>query len=168
MASCVNSQASLLRLLRLRNRQGKPGSGDKVGASPSVRSIHDVFDGYRLEGYPPRQADHQAATRIKRERVGYGSGLGIPDVTDAGKDERRISRFVAECVEGAKKLYVDILVLAVKVREVGGHADLFIDIEGWQHVPTVGTCPITGRSFGGLVDIPGPYGTPLLGETRPG
>src|SRR5260370_4193902 len=57
MASCSHSQASLFRLLRLlRNRQCKSGSGDRIVANVIVRSIHDVFDGYGLERYPPRQA----------------------------------------------------------------------------------------------------------------
>ncbi len=33
-------------------------------------------------------------------------------------------------------VYVDILTLAVKVREVGKHANLFVDLEGRQHGAT--------------------------------
>src|SRR5260370_42282510 len=76
--------------------------------------------------------------------MAYGSGAGGPDVTRASKDEGRQPRFVAESVKNAVELYVDIFVLAVKVREVGKHANLSVDVEGGQHIPAVRTCPITG------------------------
>jgi hypothetical protein len=47
-------------------------------------------------------------------------------------------------VKEVVELYVDIFALAVKVREVGKHANLSVDVEGGQHIPAVRTCPITG------------------------
>jgi hypothetical protein len=94
--------------------------------------------------------------------VAYGSRVGIPDETGAGKDERRIPRFVAESVRNAVKFYVDVLGLAVKVREVGKHANLLVDVEGRQHVPAVSTCPMGSRTFRDLVNVPTPYRTPVL------
>ena len=32
-----------------------------------------------------------------------------------------------------------------------------LDVEGWQHVPAVSTCPMAGRAFSELADVPGPY-----------
>jgi hypothetical protein len=52
---------------------------------------------------------------------------------------------------------MDILTLAVKVREVGKHANVFVDVEGRQHVPAVSTRPMAGGAFGELADVPAPY-----------
>ena len=60
--------------------------------------------------------------------MAYSSGAGGPDVTRASKDEGRQPCFVAESVKNAVELYVDIFVLSVKVREVGKHANLFVDV----------------------------------------
>jgi len=79
--------------------------------------------------------------------MAYGSGAGGPDVTRASKDEGRQPRFVAESVKNAVELCVDIFVLAVKVREVGKHANLSVDVEGGQHIPAVRTCPIYGDTW---------------------
>ena len=79
--------------------------------------------------------------------MAYGFGAGGPDVTRASKDEGRQPRFVGESVKNAVELYVDILVLAVKVREVGKHANLSVDVEGGQHIPAMRTCPIAGGTF---------------------
>jgi hypothetical protein len=40
-------------------------------------------------------------------------------------------------VRKTKKVNVDILALAVKVREVSGNANLLVDVESWEHVPAV-------------------------------
>jgi len=85
--------------------------------------------------------------------MAYGSGAGGPDVTGASKDEGRQPRFVAESVKNAVELYVDIFALAVKVREVGKHANLSVDVEGGQHIPAVRTCPITGGTFCELGEV---------------
>jgi hypothetical protein len=78
------------------------------------------------------------------------------------KDERRIPSSVAESVIDAVKLYVEVCALAVKVREVGKHTNLLVDVEGRQHVPAVKTCPMARVAFRDLVKIPTPYRTPLL------
>jgi hypothetical protein len=52
---------------------------------------------------------------------------------------------------------MEILALAVKVREVGKHANFFVDVEGPQRVPAMSTCPMAGRPFGELVDVPASY-----------
>ena len=88
--------------------------------------------------------------------MAYGSGAGGPDVTRASKDEGRQPRFVAESVKNAVELYVDIFVLAVKVREVGKHANLSVDVEGGQHIPAVRTCPITGGTLCELGEVTAP------------
>jgi len=93
--------------------------------------------------------------------MAYGSGAGGPDVTRASKDEGRQPRFVAESVKNAVELYVDIFVLAVKVREVGKHANLSVDVEGGQHIPAVRTCPITGGTLCELGEVTASYRSPV-------
>ena len=93
--------------------------------------------------------------------MAYGSGAGGPDVTRASKDEGRQPRFVAESVKNAVELYVDIFVLAVKVREVGKHANLSVDVEGGQHIPAVRTCPITGGTLCELGEVTASYRSPF-------
>ena len=85
--------------------------------------------------------------------MAYGSGAGGPDVTRASKDEGRQPCFVGESVKNAVELYVDIFILAGKVREVGKHANLSVDVEGGQHVPAVRTCPITDGTLCELGEV---------------
>jgi hypothetical protein len=70
-------------------------------------------------------------------------------------------------VKNAVKFHMDVLVIAdkvrtltVKVREIGKHAHLLIDVEGRQHVPTMSTRPMAADSRD-LVDVSGPNRTPL-------
>ena len=93
--------------------------------------------------------------------MAYGSGAGGPDVTRASKDERCQPRFVAESVKNAVELCVEIFVLAVKVREVGKHANLSVDVEGGQHIPAVRTCPITGGTLCELGEVTASYRSPV-------
>ena len=93
--------------------------------------------------------------------MAYGFGAGGPDVTRASKDEGRQPRFVAESVKNAVELYVDIFILAVKVREVGKHANLSVDVEGGQHIPAVRTCPITGGTLCELGEVTASYRSPV-------
>jgi hypothetical protein len=65
-------------------------------------------------------------------------------------------------VINAVKFYVEVCALAIKVREVGKHANLLVDVEGRQHVPAVKTCPMARVAFRDLVEIATPYRTPLL------
>jgi hypothetical protein len=101
--------------------------------------------------------------------MSYSARIRVPNEARANKDERRKPRFVMESVKNAVKLYVDVLVVAdkvrtltVKVREIGKHAHLLIDVEGRQHVPTMSTGPMAADSRD-LVDVSGPQGTPLGG-----
>jgi hypothetical protein len=93
--------------------------------------------------------------------MAYGSGAGGSDVTRASKDEGRQPRFVAESVKNAVELYVDIFVLAVKVREVGKHANLSVDVEGGQHIPAARTCPSTGGTLCELGEVTASYRSPV-------
>jgi len=94
--------------------------------------------------------------------VGYGSRVRIPDETRTGKDERRIPRFVAKPVRNAVKFYVDVLAVAVRIREIRKHADLLVDVEDRQHVPSVSTCPMARGAFRELVNVTTPHRTPIL------
>ena len=93
--------------------------------------------------------------------MAYGSGARGSDVTRASKDEGRQPRFVAESVKNAVELYVGIFVLAGKVREVGKHANLSVDVEGGQHIPAVRTCPITGGTLCELGEVTASYRSPV-------
>jgi len=93
--------------------------------------------------------------------MAYVSGAGGPDVTRASKDEGRQPRFVAESVKNAVELCVDIFVLAGKVREVGKHANLSVDVEGGQHIPAVRTGPITSGTLCGLGEVTAAYRPPV-------
>src|SRR5258708_34054386 len=101
--------------------------------------------------------------------MGYSARVRVPNEARANKDERRKPRFVMKSVKNAVKFHVDVLVVAdkvrtltVKVREIGKHAHLLIDVEGRQHVPTMSTRPMAADSRD-LVDASGPQGTPLRG-----
>ena len=59
-------------------------------------------------------------------------------------------------MKNAKKLNVDIFIFGVNIRKIGKHADLLVDVEGWQHEPTVSACPMAGVAFGNLVNVPTP------------
>jgi hypothetical protein len=85
--------------------------------------------------------------------MAYGPVAGGPDVTRASKDEGRQPRFVGESVKNAVELYVGIFVLAGKVREVGKHTNLFVDVESGQHIPAVRTRPITGATLCELGEV---------------
>src|SRR5258708_21570605 len=101
--------------------------------------------------------------------MGYSARVRVPNEARANKDERRKPRFVMKSVKNAVKFHVDVLVIAdkvrtltVKVREIGKHAHLLIDVEGRQHVPTMRTRPMAADSRD-LVDVSGTQGTPLGG-----
>ena len=93
--------------------------------------------------------------------MAYGSGAGGPDVTRASKDKGRQPRFVGESVKNAVELYVDIFILAGKVREVGKDANLFVDVVGGQHIPAMRTCPIAGGTLCELGEITASYRSPV-------
>src|ERR1700740_3128045 len=101
--------------------------------------------------------------------MSYSARVRVPNEARANKDERGKPCFVMESVKNAVKFYVNVLVLAhkvrtltVKVREIDKHAHLLIDVEGRQHVPTMSTRPMAAHSPD-LVDVPGPQRTPLGG-----
>ena len=121
-----------------------------------------------LERYPPCEPDQEAAAGAGRKRVVHSSRLGIPDETRADKDKRRKPCSIAERMENAVKLYMNILAGGIEIREVGKHADLFVDVEGPQPVPAVRTGPMGGGALRQLVDVPAGHRTPRLGEARPG
>src|SRR5260370_33326754 len=105
--------------------------------------------------------------------MSYSARVRVPNEARANKDERRKPRFVMESVKNAVKFHVDVLVVAdkvrtltVKVREIGKHAHLLIDVEGRQHVPTMSTRPMAPAARDRL-DEAGPQGTPLGGLLLP-
>src|SRR5260370_31588520 len=105
--------------------------------------------------------------------MSYSARVRVPNEARPNKDERRNPGFVMESVKNAVKFHVDVLVVAdkvraltVKVREIGKHAHLFVDVEGRQQVPTMSTGPMAADSRD-LVDVPGPQRTPLGGLLLP-
>src|SRR5260370_40699592 len=85
--------------------------------------------------------------------MSYGARVRVPNEARPNKDERRNPGFVMESVKNAVKFHVAVLVIAdkvrtltVKVREIGKHAHLLIDVEGRQRVPTMSTRPMAADS----------------------
>src|ERR1700752_2885239 len=101
--------------------------------------------------------------------MGYSARVRVPDEARASEDERRQPRSVMESVRNAVEFHVDVLAVAdkvraltVKVREIGKHAHVFVDVEGRQNVPAMRTRPMAADSRD-LVDVPAPQRTPLGG-----
>lgn len=153
--------------MAFRNCECEACSRVKVVANIPIGSIHNIFDGDRLERYPPREANQEAAANAPRKRIVHGSCVRTPNKTRAYKDERRIPSFIGERIGNAIKLYMKILAGGVKIWEVAKQADSVGNVVRSQAVPAVKTDPMAGWGFRSLVDVPGARRTPSLSEARP-